>query len=137
MRATVEDRTFQYGDEDGKRITVQARRVPLEICDNCGERYVGPEAARVEYDAICRTLGLPTPAEIVSLRQRLRLSQAALAKLTGIGKATISRWERARMLPNPAMARYLRLLDANPGNVKLLKKLAVPAKAKKRLSRAG
>jgi transcriptional regulator with XRE-family HTH domain len=47
-----------------------------------------------------------------------------LAELTGIGKATISRWERGRMLPSRGMARYLGLLDHNPTNLTLLKKFA-------------
>jgi len=98
--------------------------VPIEVCDRCGEHYSGPEAAKVEHEAICRTLGLPTPSEIVALRQRLGMSQAELARLTEIGKATISRWERGRMLPTRALARYLRLLERNPTNVKLLKTLA-------------
>ena len=56
-------------------------------------------------------MALPTPSEIVALRERLGLSQSELAALTGIGKATISRWERGRILPNRAMARYLSLLE--------------------------
>ncbi len=120
LRPAFIDRTFEYGNEEDDRITVHAHQVPIEICDGCGEGYSGPAAARVEHEAICRILGLPTPAEIVSLRERLGLSQAELAQLTGIGKATISRWERGRMLPNRAMARYLWLLDRNPTNVALL-----------------
>jgi HTH-type transcriptional regulator/antitoxin MqsA len=115
------DRTFEYGSEEDERITVQAFHVPIEVCDGCGESYSGPEAAKVEHEAICRILGLPTPSEIVGLRDRLGLSQAKFAHLTGIGEATISRWERGLMLPNRAMARYLHLLDHNPANVTLLR----------------
>ncbi len=111
LRATTVDRTFEYGTDEEERIRVHAAQVPIEVCDSCGETYTGPEAARVEHEAICRTLGLPSPSEIVALRERLGLSQSELAELTGIGKATISRWERGRMLPNRAMARYLSLLD--------------------------
>jgi DNA-binding transcriptional regulator YiaG len=49
---------------------------------------------------------------------------AAIDRLTGIGEATISRWERGRILPNRAMDRYLRLLDRNRANARLLKTFA-------------
>ncbi len=124
LRPSFVDRTFEYGTEEDERITIHAHLVPIEVCDQCGESYCGPEAARVEHAAICRLLGLPTPDEIVRLRERLRLSQAKFADLTGIGEATISRWERGLMLPNRAMARYLQLLDRNPANVRLLETLA-------------
>jgi len=113
---------------------VHAHHVPIEICDGCGESFSGPEAARVEHEAICRALDLPTPSEIIALRERLQLSQAEFSELTGIGKATISRWERGRMLPNRALARYLQLLARDPANVTVLKSIvsasrkpAVPA----------
>jgi putative zinc finger/helix-turn-helix YgiT family protein len=123
LRPVLEDRTFDYGTEEDDRVTVHALQVPLEVCDGCGEKYSGPEAAKVEHAAICRTLGLPTPAEIIALRERLSLSQAEFADLTGIGKATLSRWERGRLLPSRGLARYLQLLARNPRNLDLLKEL--------------
>jgi putative zinc finger/helix-turn-helix YgiT family protein len=124
LRPAFVDRTIEYGSEEDERIAVQVPQVPIEVCDGCGESYSGPDAARAEHNAICRTLGLPMPSEIVALRQHLGLSQAELAELTGIGKATISRWERGRMLTSRGMARYLGLLHRNPTNAALLKAFA-------------
>jgi putative zinc finger/helix-turn-helix YgiT family protein len=104
-----------------KKITIVAENVPVEVCTHCQETFSGPKAGLIRHRAICRALGLLTPEEIVALRERLGLSQAELAKLTGIGEATISRWERGRLLQNKAMDRYLRLLAANPENVQTLK----------------
>src|SRR4051812_18028822 len=88
---------FPY-EADGKKVTVVAENVPVQVCDNCGEKLSGPEAARIRHEAICRALRLLAPAEILAIRERLGLSQEQFAQLTGIGKATISRWECGRLL---------------------------------------
>jgi putative zinc finger/helix-turn-helix YgiT family protein len=106
-------------------MSVVVKRVPVEICTNCGEQYSGPEAARLHHEAICKTFGFLTPREICSLREdQLRLTQEEFAKLTGIGLATISRWECGRLVQNRAMDTYLRLLQANPENVRLLRSVS-------------
>lgn len=115
--------TRRYDYEDGgRKVPVVAENLPVRVCSHCNETFSGPEAGRLHHDAICRALGLLTPDEIRLLRERIGPSQDEFAKLTGIGVATISRWERGRLLQNDAMDRYLRLLDSNPWNVLFLKK---------------
>jgi putative zinc finger/helix-turn-helix YgiT family protein len=113
---------FDYG-EGKKKVRVVADNVPVQVCTHCQETFSGPKAGLIRHRAICRALGLLTPEEICAIRERLGLSQAQFAKLTDIGEATISRWERGRLLQNKAMDRYLRLLDRNPDNVRLLEEL--------------
>ncbi len=125
LEPQVRTEQFHYGEGKDK-VLVEAENVPVEICTHCQETFSGPEAARIRHNAICRALGLLTPEEIEALRKRLGLSQADLADLTGIGKATISRWERRWSLQNKAMDRYLRLLAANPDNVCMLKQIQAP-----------
>lgn len=120
---TITDR-FEYRPDGEEPLTVEVHDVPVEVCPKCGEKYFGSVAARVQHEAVCRSLGLLTPAEIQAIRERLGPTQAEFARLTGIGEATISRWERGRILPNRAMDRYLRLLDRNRANVTLLKTFA-------------
>src|SRR2546421_12140352 len=110
-RRFVKDR-FEYGAED-KTVWVEAENVPVEICARCHETFSGPEAARVRHDAICKTLGLLTPSEIRNLRERLGMTQEQFADWTGIGVATISRWERGRWLQTRAHDRFLRTLHEN------------------------
>jgi len=111
---------------DGEPTRVEVNGVPIERCIACGEEFSGPMAAEVKHQAICRTLGLLNPEEIRRLREQLGLTQAELSRLSGIGEATISRWERGRLIQNRAMDRYLRLLAADPKNVELLKRLGSP-----------
>ena len=115
---------FEYRPDGEEPLTIEVHDVPVEVCPKCGEKYFGSAAVRVQHQAVCRALGLLTPAEIQAIRERLGPTQTEFARLTGIGEATISRWERGRILPNRAMDRYLRLLDRNRANVTLLKTFA-------------
>ena len=115
---------FEYQGDEAAPITIEVPDLPVEVCDQCGEQYVGPAAARAQHRAVCRALGLLTPEEILAIRMRFGPNQADFAAVTGIGVATISRWERGRLLQNRAMDRYLRLLQANPGTYEVLKAVA-------------
>src|SRR6516164_3384083 len=101
---------FEYGPDD-ERITVVAEAVPVLVCPKCGEVLYGAEAAAVRHEAICRALGLLSPSQIKDIRERFGPDQEDFARLTGIGVATLSRWERGRLLQTRALDRYLRLLD--------------------------
>lgn len=118
---------FEY-EVDGKTQTVVAENVPVRECDNaaCGERLSGPEAGRIRHEAICRAFGLLTPREIQAIRERLGPSQERFAQLTGIGIATISRWERGRLLQNRAYDNLLRLVARSEENIRFLEGLSGP-----------
>jgi DNA-binding transcriptional regulator YiaG len=149
LRNRVVDERFDYED-DGVKHTVVAENVPLRECDNpvCRERLSGPEAARIRdeaigrtldeylrrpdstpeaarlrHDALCRAQGLLTPGEIRTIRERVASSPAEFWRLTGIGVATIGRWERGGLLQHRSMDRYLRLLDRDVANVQFLRRL--------------
>ncbi len=92
-----EELDYDLGDET---IKVLAREVPVERCDSCGMIASGPAAAKVRHEALCRAAGLLTPSEIKGLRDKFGWSQQDLADLTDFGIATVSRWERGRLLPN-------------------------------------
>jgi putative zinc finger/helix-turn-helix YgiT family protein len=111
---------FEY-EVGKKRVAVVAEGVPVKVCTHCQETFSGPDAGLVRNRAICRALDLLTPEEIRAIRVRLGPSQADFARLTGIGKATIARWESGRLLQNRAMDRYLRLLAENPDNARILR----------------
>ena len=111
---------FRFGEE---RVLVEARGIPVEICESCGERYSGPEAARVHHDAICQALGLLSPDEIRQTRERLEMTQLEFARFTGVSPETIERWERGRLLPDRALDNYLRLLNSDMKNIQFLQTL--------------
>jgi putative zinc finger/helix-turn-helix YgiT family protein len=126
LESRIVDETFEFQSDDGL-VRVEARGVPVEVCLDCGETLSGPEAARVRHAAICRALGLLTPEEIRGVRDRLGLTQADFARLTGFGEATISRWERGRLLQNRGNDRYLRILAGEPRAVSFLEGIGTHA----------
>jgi putative zinc finger/helix-turn-helix YgiT family protein len=59
--------------------------------------------------------------EIRSVRERLGLTQGALAKLLRLGGNTISRWEAGRNVQTAAMDILMRLIRDLPGSVRYLR----------------
>jgi len=115
-----EEFDYELGDE---KLRVKVENVPLEKCDQCGEVIAGTSAFRLRHDAICRTAGFYTPSEIRELRENLGLSQTEFAQLAGVGTATVSRWERGRLLQNRGNDNLLFLLTLE-SNRKLLQERA-------------
>ena len=122
---TITD-AFEY-EVDGETTSVVAENVPVLVCDNlaCGEKLSGPEAVRIRHEAICHAFRLLAPEAIQTLRERVGPTQEEFARLTGIGTATLSRWERGRLLQNRAMDNYLRLVDRSEENTRFLRDLNV------------
>jgi len=113
--------TFTYGERsDATELTVS---VPRRECNNCGFQYFDDEAERIRHRAVCAHLGVLPPDEIVAIRTQYGMSQAAFAKLTGLGEASLSRWENGTIVQGYANDRYLRLLQL-AHNVAFLEKLA-------------
>lgn len=52
-----------------------------------------------------------SPKEIVSIRKRSRLSQAALASLFNVSKSTIQKWEQGQKKPTGASMKLLDLME--------------------------
>ena len=110
---------FDYGPEDDRiRIVIEA--VPVMVCSVCGEVFYGPVAGQMHHRAICKAYHLMTPEEIKDVREQLGKTQEEFAELTGIGVATLSRWEKGRLMQTRAHDNYLRLLQALPEAVHLL-----------------
>lgn len=108
VTTTWRDHVFVYGS--GEAAAELAVRLPVRRCDRCDFDYLDEAAERLKHEAVCRHLGMLTPQEIRGIRGRLGLSRAALAKLTGIGEASLSRWESGTKIQTPGYDRYLRLL---------------------------
>ena len=112
--------TFKYGTGDSAATLYVD--LPVRRCDSCDLEFLDHEGERLRHETICRHLGVLSPAEISGIRKRYRMSRAAFAALTGLGEATLSRWENGAVIQNPANDRYLRLL-ALPGAMESLRRL--------------
>ena len=121
--------TFQYGV--GELAATLAVRLPVRRCDHCDFDYLDDAGERLKHEAVCRHLGVLTPQEIRRIRGCHGLSRQAFAKLTGIGEASLGRWENGIKIQTPANDRYLRLL-ACPGMLAVLNRIASPPIAAER-----
>lgn len=109
------DHRFSYGNGDSAVGLVA--RVPLRKCRDCQAEYLDSEAEDLMHEAVCRHLGVMTPAEVRSVRQQCGgLPRTEFARITGLGEATIGRWERGELIQNTANDQLLYLLTF-PENV--------------------
>lgn len=92
--------------------------LPVRVCEACGAEYVDEEGEEIRHEAVCRHLGVLTPLEIQALREQYG-TQAAFGALTGIGEASLSRWETGASIQTKAFDNYLRLLQ-HPENIHIL-----------------
>lgn len=95
--------------------------VPLRTCEQCGFQFLDKEGQQARHEAVCRHLRVMPPAQIRALRDYLQLSRDEFARLTGLGEATIGRWERGALIQNIANDRYLRLVGSE-GNIERLRR---------------
>lgn len=99
---------FNYGaDESMVELSVD---VPVHRCDACKFEFLDDEAERLKHEAVCRHLGVLTPAEVRSIRDGFGMARTQFARLTGIGEASLNRWENGLSIQTHAYDRYLRLL---------------------------
>ena len=117
--------TFRYGSgESTVDLTVE---LPLRRCSTCEFEFLDDEAERLEHEAICAHLGVLSPKEIRGIREAYGLSRNEFAQVTGLGEATLNRWENGIKIQTLANDRYLRLL-ALPLSMQRLKSLESAAR---------
>ena len=107
--ATNQDlHAFDYGSGD-TLVTLQVR-VPVRRCSVCAFEYLDEEAERLKHAAVCEHLGVLPPDAIRRIRERYKRTRTAFARVTGLGEASLNRWENGLSIQSHANDRYLRLL---------------------------
>lgn len=102
------DDPFTFGSgADAVELTA---RVPVRICESCGSEFLDDDAYEIRQEAVSKHLGRLTPAQILAVRTQYNLTRAAFADATGLGEATLGRWERGVLTPTVAYDNYLKLL---------------------------
>jgi putative zinc finger/helix-turn-helix YgiT family protein len=102
----VEDFTYRAG---GVEYAVHAV-VPVHTCASCGESFLSHTGESARHRAICGAMKRLTPEDILALRQRLDMSRKAFGELSGIGEASLARWETGELIQNESNDNLLRLL---------------------------
>ena len=124
---TVEHRhTFRYGAGDAAAdLTVD---LPVRRCTTCGFEFLDRQSEAIKLEAICEHLGVLSPGGLRRIRARYGMTQAEFADVTGLGTATLVRWENGSMNHTRAYDRYIRLLDS-PEVMRQLKRLVQPSES--------
>jgi putative zinc finger/helix-turn-helix YgiT family protein len=104
---------FCYGADPG--VMLEAH-VPVWSCPACGDQFTDGAAEEIRHEVVCRHLGRLTPKEIRALRESYDLSQDAWANATGVGLASVKRWESGNQIQGEALDNLMRLL-AHPENL--------------------
>jgi putative zinc finger/helix-turn-helix YgiT family protein len=117
IETRMEAQRFEYGE--GRAAVTLTAMVPVRRCRHCGFDFLDAVAERSRHDAVCQYLGRLTPTEIRAGRRRLGMNRRRFALLTGIGEASLGRWESGAQIQNAAMDRLIRLA-LYPENVERL-----------------
>jgi len=97
--------------------------IPVHDCKACGESFISEIGETARHAAICHAMRRLTPQEIYALRhERLALSRKNFAALSGIGEASLARWESGELIQSESNDNLLRLL-ASDDNVQALREL--------------
>lgn len=74
----------------------------------------GAAHARGEIRLRTRTIVIPGPIDIRSVREKLGLSQSDFAARFGFALRTLQEWEQGRSSPDTAVRAYLHVIDKQP-----------------------
>lgn len=83
-------------------------------CPNCGEQMIPAALNRRLEELSIRRQGLLLPADIKAIREKLGLTQTAMAERLGVGEKTYTRWESGRSIQNKSSDNLIRLMDRSP-----------------------
>ncbi len=109
---------FAYGS-GASRVELRVQ-VPVRQCRSCGFEFLDHEAEELKHNEICGHLDVLSPAEIRRIRENRGLSRAAFAKLTGLGEASLNRWENGLSIQSRSKDNFLRILAGNPDAITML-----------------
>jgi putative zinc finger/helix-turn-helix YgiT family protein len=107
FHSTNQTLTTKHGSEVVELIA----RVPKGVCGSCEFSFTDHRAEKARHIAVCRHFGLLTPDEVGDIRATYNMTRSDFAELTGIGEASLARWERGEVLQNKAMDQFLRLVS--------------------------
>ena len=99
---------FEYGC--GADAVELSALVPVHTCESCGFQYTDEVAEDIRHETVCHHLGRMPPVRILELRKANKLTRAQFAAVTGIGSASLARWETGQLIQGPAHDSLLYLL---------------------------
>ena len=109
--------SFLYGKQR-EQVELKAK-VTVYKCSDCDLQFTDSAAEEARNNAIREYLVLRKPHEIADIRDKHHLSRAEFAAISGIGTASLARWESGSLIQNVANDRYLYLLGFEENFVRI------------------
>ena len=112
MVKRIQDEKLSFG---GQSLTLHDMKG--EFCTNCDEGVWDAESYRRYTEAqagLLRAVKGDPGADIRRIRQNLKLTQAELSKVFGVGKLAFSRYERGKSQPPAPLVKLLKLVERHP-----------------------
>ena len=103
---TVQEQ-FEFGEGTTRQMV--SATIPILHCESCRGEFESADTFAAKHDAVCDHLGLLRPSQVKELRKQFG-SRESFASATGIGAASIARWESGALIQSSAYDRYMRLL---------------------------
>ena len=117
ISTTMTSHEFDYGSGDSPAKLLAM--VPVRWCESCGFEYLDDVAEQLKHKAVCDHLGVLAPDQVRKIREDLGMTRAAFADTTGLGEASLNRWENGLSVQTHANDCFLRLL-AHPETMRRL-----------------
>lgn len=100
---------FPYGS--GPNAPMLEAPVRVFSCRDCDFEFLDASAEDAREAAIARYLGIMSPQEVAAVRSTLGLTREKFSELSGIGTASLARWECGSGRQNKALDCLLYLLS--------------------------
>ena len=112
MVERTKDEKLSFG---GQSLTLHGMKG--EFCTNCDEGVWDAESYRRYTEAqaaLLRAVKSDLSTDIRRIRKNLKLTQAELSKVFGVGKLAFSRYERGKTQPPAPLVKLLKLVERHP-----------------------
>jgi len=112
MMERTQDEKLSFG---GQSLTLHGMKG--EFCTKCDEGVWDTESYRRYAEAqaaLLRAVKGDLSADIRRIRKNLKLSQAELSEVFGVGKLAFSRYERGKTQPPAPLVKLLKLMERHP-----------------------
>jgi len=112
MMERTQDEKLSFG---GQSLALHGMKG--EFCTNCDEGVWDAESYRRYTEAqaaLLRAVKSDLSTDIRRIRKNLKLTQAELSKVFGVGKLAFSRYERGKTQPPAPLVKLLKLVERHP-----------------------
>lgn len=129
VKTSYETHKFDYGaGDDSTELTAT---IPIRQCVPCEYEFIDYNGEEILHDTVCKHLGVLTPSEIRNIRKGMHMSRSQFSQFSGLGEASLNRWENGKCIQSLANDKYLRLLGKT-GKSDLMDILGTKAKENKK-----